>query len=42
MLCSSEGPQVDFKKPVSLIDTDESSIKSHCPLKYYNAEVHKK
>ncbi|AAC18808.1 Spermidine synthase 1 [Arabidopsis thaliana] len=40
MLCSSEGPQVDFKKPVSLIDTDESSIKSHCPLKYYNAEIH--
>lgn len=39
MLCSTEGPHVDFKKPVNPIDADESSSKSHGPLKFYNAEV---
>jgi len=37
MLCSTEGPDVDFKHPLNPID--ESSSKSNGPLKFYNAEV---
>ena len=37
MLCSTEGPHVDFKNPVNPID--DSSSKSNGPLKFYNAEV---
>ncbi|CAN6908342.1 unnamed protein product, partial [Brassica oleracea] len=38
MLCSTEGPHVDFKNPVNPID--DSSSKSNGPLKFYNAEIH--
>ncbi|CAN8235795.1 unnamed protein product [Cochlearia groenlandica] len=40
MLCSKEGPKVDFKKPVKTIDDQKISIKSKQPLKYYNSEIH--
>ncbi|CAN4123970.1 unnamed protein product [Withania somnifera] len=39
MLCSTEGPAVDFKNPVNPID-DESHAKTHGPLKFYNSEIH--
>ncbi|GFZ21261.1 spermidine synthase [Actinidia rufa] len=39
MLCSTEGPTVDFKHPVNPIDADESHCKSNGPLKFYNSEV---
>ncbi|KAF3489447.1 hypothetical protein F2Q69_00054416 [Brassica cretica] len=38
MLCSTEGPHVDFKVPVNPLD--DSSSKSNGPLKFYNAEIH--
>jgi len=38
MLCSTEGPPVDFKHPVNPIDVDDSQRKSK-PLKFYNSEV---
>ncbi|CAA0237627.1 unnamed protein product [Arabidopsis thaliana] len=38
MLCSTEGPDVDFKHPLNPID--ESSSKFNGPLKFYNAEIH--
>lgn len=38
MLCSTEGPTVDFKHPVNPIDEKESQ-KSVRPLKFYNSEV---
>lgn len=37
MLCSTEGPSVDFKNPINPIDKDDSSFKR--PLKFYNSEV---
>ncbi|KAJ3693260.1 hypothetical protein LUZ60_008740 [Juncus effusus] len=40
MLCSTEGPKVDFQNPVFNIDEDESSNKSKGPLKFYNSEIH--
>jgi hypothetical protein len=39
MLCSTEGPAVDFRHPVFNIDEDEYSNKSKGPLKFYNSEV---
>lgn len=36
MLCSTEGPPVDFKHPVNPIDVHD---KSKRPLKFYNSEV---
>ncbi|XP_078152770.1 spermidine synthase 1-like [Carex rostrata] len=39
MLCSTEGPAVDFRHPVFNIEEDESS-KSNGPLKFYNSEIH--
>jgi len=38
MLCSTEGPSVDFRHPVCRID--ENSEKSKGPLKFYNREIH--
>ena len=38
MLCSTEGPAVDFQHPVFNIE-DEHSMKSKGPLKFYNSEV---
>ncbi|CAI0627452.1 unnamed protein product [Linum tenue] len=40
MLCSTEGPSVDFKKPVSSIDTSTDYNKARGPLKFYNPEIH--
>ncbi|TXG56330.1 hypothetical protein EZV62_017643 [Acer yangbiense] len=40
MLCSTEGPPVDFKHPVNPIDADDSHSKSRGPLKFYNKEIH--
>ncbi|RVX10582.1 Spermidine synthase [Vitis vinifera] len=40
MLCSTEGPAVDFKHPVNPIDANESACKSSRPLKFYNSEIH--
>ncbi|KAL9325224.1 hypothetical protein ACSQ67_005869 [Phaseolus vulgaris] len=39
MLCSTEGPPVDFKHPVNPIDENECQ-KSARPLKFYNSEIH--
>ncbi|KAF3341073.1 spermidine synthase 1 [Carex littledalei] len=39
MLCSTEGPAVDFQRPVFNIEEEESS-KSNGPLKFYNSEIH--
>jgi spermidine synthase len=39
MLCSTEGPAVDFQHPVFNIEEDEHSTKSKGPLKFYNSEV---
>ncbi|OAY34570.1 spermidine synthase [Manihot esculenta] len=38
MLCSTEGPPVDFKHPVNAIDAYDG--KSTTPLKFYNSEIH--
>ncbi|KAF8016245.1 hypothetical protein BT93_H1679 [Corymbia citriodora subsp. variegata] len=38
MLCSTEGPPVDFKHPVNPIDADGALSKR--PLKFYNSEIH--
>ncbi|MFS8029451.1 Spermidine synthase [Helianthus anomalus] len=40
MLCSTEGPEVDFKNPINPIDVQENQIKSTIPLKFYNQEIH--
>ncbi|KAJ9554539.1 hypothetical protein OSB04_018584 [Centaurea solstitialis] len=42
MLCSTEGPEVDFRNPVNAIDSNdnESKCKSVGPLKFYNKEIH--
>ncbi|XP_028754411.1 spermidine synthase 2-like [Neltuma alba] len=39
MLCSTEGPPVDFKHPVNPIDQNPSQ-KTDRPLKFYNSEIH--
>lgn len=40
MLCSTEGPEVDFKNPVNSIDKDTTHVKSKLqPLKFYNTDV---
>ncbi|XP_073020244.1 spermidine synthase 1-like [Primulina eburnea] len=40
MLCATEGPSVDFKKPINPIDADISHVKTYGPLKFYNSEIH--
>lgn len=40
MLCSTEGPPVDFKHPVNPIDADGVLSKTRRPLKFYNSEIH--
>ncbi|KAK8655423.1 hypothetical protein V6N13_107999 [Hibiscus sabdariffa] len=40
MLCSTEGPPVDFKHPVNPVDRDDICCKSKRPLKFYNSEIH--
>ncbi|MED6171970.1 Spermidine synthase 2 [Stylosanthes scabra] len=39
MVCSTEGPPVDFKHPVNPIDEIEFQ-KSERPMKFYNSEIH--
>uniref|UniRef100_A0A803LB90 PABS domain-containing protein n=1 Tax=Chenopodium quinoa TaxID=63459 RepID=A0A803LB90_CHEQI len=38
MLCSTEGPPVDFLHPVNPLDEKENSGISNQPLKFYNSE----
>ena len=38
MLCSTEGPAVDFKHPINSIDVNDIN-KSRGPLRFYNSEV---
>ncbi|KAF5746621.1 spermidine synthase family protein [Tripterygium wilfordii] len=40
MLCSTEGPHVDFKHPVNPIDATCCHNKEKQPLKFYNSEIH--
>ncbi|XP_068636432.1 spermidine synthase isoform X2 [Aristolochia californica] len=40
MLCSTEGPPVDFKHPVKPIDENVDQSEAIGPLKFYNAEIH--
>lgn len=40
MLCSTEGPEVDFKHPVNPIDAVEGQGNPKLPLKFYNSEIH--
>ncbi|KAL4574096.1 hypothetical protein LXL04_020919 [Taraxacum kok-saghyz] len=40
MLCSTEGPEVDFKNPFNPIDAHDNQSKSVSPLKFYNKEIH--
>lgn len=40
MLCSTEGPEIDFKNPVNPIDKETTQVKSKlAPLKFYNSDV---
>ncbi|KAG5035585.1 hypothetical protein JHK87_010495 [Glycine soja] len=39
LLCSTEGPYVDFRNPINPIDPENYGI-SKQPLKFYNSEVH--
>lgn len=39
MLCSTEGPEVDFRHPVNPIDKTEGDGNTERPLKFYNSEV---
>lgn len=39
MLCSTEGPPVDFKNPINPIDADDDHAKTNGPLRFYNSEV---
>lgn len=40
MLCSTEGPPVDFRHPVNPISENEGVCKTKGPLKFYNSEIH--
>ncbi|OMO88233.1 Spermidine/spermine synthases family [Corchorus capsularis] len=40
MLCSTEGPVVDFRHPVTRVDVIGNNNKVKGPLKFYNAEIH--
>ncbi|KAL5816316.1 hypothetical protein ACOSQ3_024694 [Xanthoceras sorbifolium] len=40
LLCSTEGPFVDFKHPVNRIEPDRTSGVAKHPLKFYDSEVH--
>ncbi|XP_017420213.1 spermidine synthase 2 [Vigna angularis] len=39
LLCSTEGPYVDFRNPINPVDPENYGI-SNKPLKFYNSEVH--
>ncbi|XP_042405534.1 spermidine synthase 1-like [Zingiber officinale] len=40
VICSTEGPAVDFRHPVYHINEDDHCHKSVGPLKFYNSEIH--
>lgn len=40
LICSTEGPPVDFKNPVNPIENVEGAVKHKRELKFYNSEVH--
>lgn len=40
MLCSTEGPEVNFKRPVNPIDAVPDHGNPKRPLKFYNSEIH--
>ncbi|WMV34121.1 hypothetical protein MTR67_027506 [Solanum verrucosum] len=40
VICSTEGPPLDFINPVNKVDVDIISTNSESPLKYYNSKVH--
>ncbi|KAJ7956260.1 Spermidine synthase [Quillaja saponaria] len=40
LLCSTEGPYVDFRNPINPIDTEKAFGVANKPLKFYNSEVH--
>ena len=39
MLCSTEGPSVDFKHPVNPVEVNGIDT-AKSPLKFYNSEIH--
>ncbi|KAH7528488.1 hypothetical protein FEM48_Zijuj05G0077500 [Ziziphus jujuba var. spinosa] len=40
LLCSKEGPSVEFKYPINPIDPNETHGVAKTPLKFYNSEMH--
>ncbi|XP_022158044.1 spermine synthase isoform X1 [Momordica charantia] len=40
VLCSTEGPPVDFKNPINPIEKLEGAVKHKRELKFYNSEMH--
>ncbi|KAH0691671.1 hypothetical protein MTR67_014085 [Solanum verrucosum] len=40
LLCSTEGPSVDFKHPVNPIEKLEGALQHQRELKFYNSEMH--
>ncbi|VVA11308.1 PREDICTED: spermidine synthase [Prunus dulcis] len=40
LLCSTEGPPVDFKNPVNSIEKLEGALKHKRELRFYNSEMH--
>jgi len=40
VICSSEGPPVDFKNPINPIEEQKVATKLRGSLKFYNSEVH--
>ncbi|KAK2442828.1 spermine synthase [Trifolium repens] len=39
LLCSTQGPHVDFKNPINPIGQENYGVSKY-PLKYYNSEIH--
>lgn len=39
LICSTEGPSVDFKNPVNPIEKLDGAIKHKRELKFYNSDV---
>ncbi|XP_022921767.1 spermidine synthase 1-like [Cucurbita moschata] len=40
LLCSTQGPKVDFKNPINPIDSNGNFGVATKPLKFYNSEIH--
>lgn len=40
VICSTEGPAVDFRSPVNPIEGQKVATKPRGPLKFYNSEMH--